>query len=78
MDWIKTEDKLPEFDKNVLLFEKSEKNKCDVGSLVSIDVRGNNWNISPKIEVFNNFFGGGIINKTDFNPTHWCEIILPE
>ena len=78
MNWIKTEDKLPDFGKNVLLFEKSEQNKCDVGNLVSIDARGNNWSTSPKIESFGKFFGGRIINKIDFNPTHWCEIILPK
>ena len=75
MDWIKIEDKLPEFGKNVLL---SENNKCNVGNLVSIDVRGNNWNTGNPLSDLSTFFGATTTKfKTDFNPTHWCEIILP-
>ena len=71
MNWIKTEDALPEFGKNVLL---SENNKCVVGKLISINTEGDNWSTNGAF----NFSGKKVRKIKKFEPTHWCEIILPE
>ncbi len=66
MNWIKVSEKLPEFEKPVLLLEKREKGYvCDVGFLKSIDVDGNHWSIDYTFGIF-------FKEYKKFKPTHWC------
>ena len=77
MNWIRLEDKLPEFEKVVLLYEKKEdKNYVSTGYLSKIDRLGSHF-ITNKPNNFSSIFGGAF-NQDDINPTHWAEITIPE
>ena len=77
MNWIKTEDKLPNFGEVVLLLEQTENtNICQTGKLQSVDINGNNWNTGNLDNTFLSVFGGRAERKS-FYPNYWCEIVLP-
>lgn len=78
MNWIKLEDKSPEFGKLVLLFgEKDGVGFADCGSLTSIDKEGMHWDFGTLMDMF----GCSVLvpNRSNrkFEPTYWCEIIPP-
>jgi len=87
-DWIKINSAkdLPEFDKPVLLYQKRyDKHYVMVGSLQSIDSKGFNWSHALNGGAgfdFNSIFGGSsgsgfLASDRNFQPTHWCEVIVP-
>ena len=73
---------LPDFQKSVLLVEKrNDKFYGVVGSLESLDINGPHW--STNTDVFTQIFGSMFSTKqkyetTEFKPSYWCEIQLPE
>jgi hypothetical protein len=73
MNWIETSKNLPQFNKTVLLVKEGIEPK--VGFLKSVDAEGNHFTESNYNNMDNIFFGMGMQPK--FNPTHWCEIELP-
>ena len=73
---------LPDFKKSVLLVEKrDDKFYGVVGSLESLDIDGPHWNTGTNSfsEIFGNIFNiKQQYETTQFNPTYWCVIQLPE
>lgn len=73
---------LPDFDKQVLLVEKrKDKYYGQIGSLKSLDINGPHWSVNS--DVFSQIFGNMFSTKqqyetTEFRPTHWCVIQLPQ
>jgi hypothetical protein len=92
MNWIKIKEdnsNLPQFGKIVFLLEKKYEepfeHKVDAGKLISIDANGRHWSSSSQTLFdmdFSSIFGGGnskkiTKDKESFNPTHYCEIEIP-
>lgn len=73
---------LPEFNKSVLIIEKrKDKFYGVVGHLKSIDINGPHW--STETDLFGQIFGSmfttkRVENLDEFNPSYWCEILLPQ
>lgn len=79
MNWTKVEDKVPPFEKMVLLCGKvGDKWGADVGSLQSIDKDGYNWDFNVRGSFDDLFLLGKKVPIQKFKPTHWCEIIPPQ
>ncbi len=71
---------LPDFKHSVLLYEKRDGKKyAMVGYLSSIDENGAHWSsnmVNSLDEIFSGIFAS--TKKETFQPTHWCEIEIPE
>ncbi|MDC7249840.1 MAG: hypothetical protein PQJ49_08000 [Sphaerochaetaceae bacterium] len=78
MNWIQVENKLPEFDKVVLLYQKGDDGQhyATVGSLMKIDGEGTHWRTSGKNDVFGDIFR--TMGASSMQPSHWAEIIVPQ
>lgn len=76
-DWIRVEDKLPEFDKVVLLYEfRDDKHYASTGYLAKINAQGNHF-VTYQAKDFSSIFGDAF-GGTQLNPTHWAYITIPE
>ena len=76
MNWKLVSESKPDFNKVVLLLEKTEKtNIVETGSLKSIDANGLHWNYNAGNDIWSTMFSSK--PSSLFKPTHWCEITLP-
>ena len=86
MSWnwikIKTIEDAPPFNVPVALYEEKNGNKYAlIGMLTSIDANGYHWESNTDnslLGMFNLFNQLQVENKDKFNPSHWCEIEIPE
>lgn len=76
MNWINVNDRLPEFEKIVLLYQEiNNLPYVGIGYLVSINKAGNNF-ITFFSRNHKSIYGGAFENL-DLTPTKWCEIEIP-
>jgi hypothetical protein len=70
---------LPGFKVTVLLAEKGQNKLTtfNIGCLKSLDINGPHWSTGRSTlgTIVDTMLGNDNINV--FNPTHWCEIIMP-